>query len=554
MKKKNCLTVRRVAAALTALFVVLSLSVPALALEAKEGEVAIQATKITADGDSKTVTLEFDNQSGCTVYLGWGGNCVLTVITSEGTYTLSINVLTFHGATQIMSGSSTQDFTVDPCPGEVEQISLSSLYALEPESQLPDYQLNEAVIYRTDEPDGYIWNVKDTAEEGTSGEPQTSGEGASGEPWAAGGGTSGEPQTSGEGTSGEPWAAVEQTQDSFIQEFEDAEKSVSTIITLSIILTVGFVLLLLGFVVYNVINPNTMLRKALRLSRLKLNHQLEEEAQYHAKPGQGQAAGHGQAAGNTSAQLRRNQEQMERYWQRYSDRMAEVRATPDDISIQEEAQGIARNLLTTMVRGIWLSRAGFPLPEQGEENRLETQINRLAEAGYLTVKSRSNYHQIRKICNAGAHAEWTASKPRELDELIYKEVLMCVTKYNAYLAHLSQGYLERTLSPEELHRMDETALWTFIRQFCEEAGAAGHMSGGPGFFWGNPGEQARQAQRFQEEILETQRQVEQQMQAENQRFQQQQVDQMGRLSVTEIPEGGFVPPPSPPPPPPANPL
>ena len=61
---------RRWVAVLTALLAAAMLSAPALALEARDGELTIQAAEIAEDGEGKAITLAFDNQSGRTVQLG----------------------------------------------------------------------------------------------------------------------------------------------------------------------------------------------------------------------------------------------------------------------------------------------------------------------------------------------------------------------------------------------------------------------------------------------------------------------------------------------------
>lgn len=532
MKKGKEFPARRWMTALTALLVAALLSVPAMALEARDGEVTIQAAEIVEDGDGKTITVAFDNQSGRTVRLGWGGDCTLSVTTSEGTYSLRISGITIDGPIQIVSGTSTQTFTVSPCPGEVEQIVLTSLRALEPGSQLPDYQLNEAVIYQADDPDGYIWDIDAAAEQ--------------------------------EAAEEEAWQSHLDSMNQTVQEFQEAaedyaggfgagilemQRSIFSGIQWGAIFSGIFVLIIFCVIAWNLLYPNSTVRKKIRLERLAVQRRLDEEERYASGKKQGRRTGKVPPSENAAAMLRQNQEQLERYWKRYCDRTDEARSQPEDISIMEEAQGIARNLLTAMVRGIWLSRTGTQMQEQGEENRLEMQINRLADNGYITLKSRGNYHQIRKICNAGAHAEWTGSKPEELFYLVAKEVGLCIVSYNQYLRGVCQNYLAGKLPAEEAQRMDGTALWQFIREML--AGVDAEKLFGGTFHAEHDESSAAEAswrnQWFQQQVQQQFQQQVQQFQQQAQQFQQQQVDQFNWQSANTIPDGGFIPPPTPPP-------
>lgn len=565
---------RRWVAVLTALLAAAMLSAPALALEARDGELTIQAAEIVEDGEGKAITLAFDNQSGRTVQLGWGGDCTLSVTTSEGTYSLRISGITAAGPIRIMSGTSTQTFAVSPCPGEVEQIALAGLRALEPGSRLPDYQLNEAVIYQADEPDGYIWDI-DAAAEQEAAEAD-----AWQEQWESMHQAVQDIQDEAEDrldaaagqAQGRQNEAVQDQMDDFGAGILEMQGHILKGVELGSIFAGLIILIVVCSIGWNLLNPNSTVRRKMRLERLAVKRQLEEEERYASGKRRAGSAGQAPPTENAAALLRQNQEQLERYWKRYCGRTDEARSQPDDISIAEEAQGIARNLLTVMVRGIWLSRTGTLPQEQGEENRLEAQINRLADNGYITPRSRGNYHKIRKICNAGAHAEWTAASPEELFRLVSLEVILCVMSYNRFLSGRCRDYLSGKLPEEEMRRMDDTALWQFVREMLEgidmegpfgggaHAGREGTSGAGTGrqdwwFLQWDQEEFQRQMQLFQQEVLRTQQeeiqrqswQAQQQAAQQAQLFQQGQIDHFNWQSANTIPDGGFVPPPPPPP-------
>lgn len=550
------------------LLLVFLFSIPVLAVEAGEGELTIEVDSIQEQGAGKTITLKFDNQSGYEISLGWAGTGKLVVTTSEGIYEMSI----FDLDHRVEIGQTTESFSISQCSGEVEQIALTNLYPVSPENSLPirDLALDEALIYQADSGSGCIWNVSEATVQIPSAEQQTT-----------------ESAPNSIAAEGEvPDSTVSTVMEDITPEKEEnsvdnvasqeSEKSTSKVVYKEeeplgpnkpffiVVIEKVFPFLFVIFVVvilWQYLNPNSTTRREFRVRRLAAKRRLEEEEQYAAmkkeiasskRTGKAETQ---ESSENIGTMLRQNQEQMERYWKRFQERILEARCHPEDISITEEAQGIARNLLTTMVRGIWLSQMGSPIPEQGEENRLELQINRLADTGLLSADSRGRYHQIRKSCNDGAHAKWVAGGVNDLAMTVAQEVFRCVTNYNLYLKKLTVNYLERKLSPEVLQRMDGTPLWKFIKDMYEEITHGGNSGGSSSKStlhndsW-NANQQVQQDlerqqhqimqnQMFQDEVNRTQQQFEQEILRENQR----QFDQFSQQSVTNIQDGGFIQPP-----------
>ena len=53
----------------------------------------ISVTSITDTNDGKAITIEFDNQTGRTISLGWASTCDLIVETDSGVFSITISFI-----------------------------------------------------------------------------------------------------------------------------------------------------------------------------------------------------------------------------------------------------------------------------------------------------------------------------------------------------------------------------------------------------------------------------------------------------------------------------
>ncbi len=111
-----------------------------------EGELYLEVESITSDGNSKFITLEYENDAGNKITFGWVNSCEVLVTTNQGTYSQTMISL----SNTIKQGNGTIELYIDDCPGTVEKIEITELCLLN-DRGLPDVREHDIVIYDDNE-------------------------------------------------------------------------------------------------------------------------------------------------------------------------------------------------------------------------------------------------------------------------------------------------------------------------------------------------------------------------------------------------------------------
>ncbi len=118
---------------------VFALALPVAADSEDEFTITVGAI-LEGTGDSKTILLEIENNTGYKMSFGWVNTCELLVTTDEGTFSKEID------SHSIPQGDSSYEVFMSDCPGEVEKIKLTDLRQLD-ERGLPELEVRDLVLY-----------------------------------------------------------------------------------------------------------------------------------------------------------------------------------------------------------------------------------------------------------------------------------------------------------------------------------------------------------------------------------------------------------------------
>lgn len=121
------------------LALILALGLIAPAVSAAEKDLRIEVVDIEEKGDSKTICLEIENNTGRTLQFGWGRDGEVIVTTDEGVYVEAIS-------DKLPRGNAELEIPMEDCPGTVQKIELTELNKVG-SNGLPDATMDQITIY-----------------------------------------------------------------------------------------------------------------------------------------------------------------------------------------------------------------------------------------------------------------------------------------------------------------------------------------------------------------------------------------------------------------------